>query len=77
VTERVNPIVGLAVHEDGERMVCLVCAKEHAQASGYPRLYWMVNSLEQVSGDDLCGCGRRMASAEAHDAAEEIADYMS
>ena len=67
---------GLAVLVE-DSLVCLACAEKIAIESGYARLFWMANRLQQVSGEMSCACGDKMDSDKAAAAAERVIEILN
>lgn len=66
-------MLALAVMESGTDRLCTSCALKNAKESGFPHLYFGVQKVMQVSGDDTCIlCGKEYESIENQAAAESI-----
>jgi hypothetical protein len=70
-------MLALAVMESGTDKLCTSCAMKNAKESGFPHLYFGVQKVTRVNGDDTCLlCGKEYGSQENIQAAEKILNLL-
>lgn len=70
-------MLALAFMEGGRDKLCTLCAMKNAKESGFPHLYFGVQKVEKVNGNDTClFCGKEYGSQDNIVAAEKILNLL-
>ena len=62
-----------------DQLLCVACAEEVAEASGYGHLFWATcGTLVHTMSQEICPkCGRAYGAEDSAEAAERVARFIS